>query len=98
MSYYIGSPIGNIYFRVIKNKKSIIIQTNNSIKKLNVSFVNDNLFHQLTELYDWMYMKMITVNNRDYLYIHLRDSTSEFLDIYYDHYYHRNNNDNMLSF
>jgi len=98
MSYYIDYPIGKIYFRTIKNTNNIVIQTNNSIKKLNISFVNDNLFYQLTELYDWMYMKMITMNNRDYLCIHLRNDTFEFLDIYYDHYYHRNKNDNMLSF
>jgi len=98
MSYYIDSPIGKIYFRIIKNTKIIIMQTNNSIKKLNISFVNDNLFYQLTELYDWMYMKMISMDNRDYLCIHLQNDTFEFLDIYYDHSYHRNKNDNMFSF
>jgi hypothetical protein len=98
MSYYINSPIGKIYFRTFKNTNIIIMQTNNSIKKLNISFASDNLFYQLTESYDWMYMKMISMNDQNYLCIYLQNNTCEFLDIGYDYYYFYNKNDYMLSF
>lgn len=92
MSYYINSPIGNIYFRAPKKSSVLISQNSFVIRRLNISFLDEDNFFKFSNFYNWSSMKIINMNYQYYLCIHLSNDTYELLNIYYDHNKIKNKN------
>jgi len=93
MSYYIDSPIGEIYFNS-PNKLSVFLSQNSYIiRRRNISFIDENKFFEFSDFYQWISMNIIKMYSRYYLSIYLNDDTYEILDIYRRYKVNKNNND-----
>jgi hypothetical protein len=93
MSYYIDSPIGELYF-ISPNKISVLLcQNQQTIRRRNITFVDENSFSKFSDYYKWIYMNIVKRNQNYYFLIYLENYTYIVLNIFYnsnnfiDYYY-----------
>ena len=85
MSYYINSPIGEIYFSSHNKLAVLLYQNNNIIRRRNISFIDEHKFSQFSDYYNWIQTNIFKADSRYYLSIYLSNNTYEILDIYYNY-------------
>jgi len=90
MSYYIDGPFGKIYFYAHNLSNVLVYQTNDAIKRRNISFVDENIFAKFSNLYPWNCMNIIKRNDSYYLIMFLINNNHYIFNIKRDlnYYYH----------